>query len=170
MQARYCYNQMVAIHSVGGSGQGQARLLLLSTPGQLNLNAPPPPCDTQVAAIQDRNATGSQEAPAQLLGNCEEVADMLCLASHYNDLPWLNMLLKAGADANGCDYDQRTPLHIAAADGHLKAVRVLVEKGSARVDVRDRWGNSPLSEAQKINASNVVEYLESAAIGKAGGS
>jgi glutaminase len=86
---------------------------------------------------------------------------MLCLASHYNDLPWLNMLLEAGADANGCDYDKRTPLHIAAADGHLKAVRVLVEQGKAKVNVHDRWGNSPLSEAKKINASNVVDYLVS---------
>jgi hypothetical protein len=49
--------------------------------------------------IREAMAGGSETARAQLLGSCEEVIELLCLAAHHNDLPWLNMLLKAGADA-----------------------------------------------------------------------
>ena len=48
-------------------------------------------------------------------------------------------MLLAGADVNAGDYDQRTALHVAAADGNLAAVKVLVEGGGARLDVKDRW-------------------------------
>lgn len=48
-------------------------------------------------------------------------------------------LLLAGAEADACDYDQRTALHIAAAEGNLPAVKVLVEGGGANVCVKDRW-------------------------------
>ena len=47
-------------------------------------------------------------------------------------------MLAAGADANACDYDARTALHIAAADGNLSAVKVLVEQGGAELGVKDR--------------------------------
>jgi ankyrin repeat protein len=46
-----------------------------------------------------------------------------------------------GADVTGADYDKRTPLHIAAADGHLKVVKFLVRKG-ASVNAEDRSGSS----------------------------
>jgi hypothetical protein len=49
-------------------------------------------------------------------------------------------LLLAGADVNAGDYDQRTALHVAAADGNLPAAKVLIEGGAASLDVRDRWG------------------------------
>jgi glutaminase len=42
-----------------------------------------------------------------------------------------------GADVAGADYDKRTPLHIAAADGHIKLVKFLVRKG-ANVNAEDR--------------------------------
>ncbi len=38
------------------------------------------------------------------------------------------------------DYDKRTALHIAAADGSLAAVKLLVEEGGANHAVQDRWG------------------------------
>ena len=39
------------------------------------------------------------------------------------------------------DYDKRTPLHVAASEGHLDICRYLVEKG-ARINRVDRWGGS----------------------------
>lgn len=47
-------------------------------------------------------------------------------------------LLRCGADVNAGDYDERTALHVAAANGNLAAVRLLVEQGGADLDVRDR--------------------------------
>jgi ankyrin repeat protein len=48
-------------------------------------------------------------------------------------------LVRAGANVNAFDYDRRTALHVAAADGSLAAVKILVEKGGARLDLTDRW-------------------------------
>jgi ankyrin repeat protein len=65
-------------------------------------------------------------------------------------------LLRCGADVNAGDYDARTALHVAAADGNLAAVKLLVEQGRADLDVQDRWakGRQPLpgavSQAHKM--------------------
>jgi ankyrin repeat protein len=51
-------------------------------------------------------------------------ASALCTAVYDGDMPLLRRLLHAGANPNAGDYDKRTALHIAAADGNLPAVRV----------------------------------------------
>lgn len=38
-------------------------------------------------------------------------------------------------------------------------VRVLVEEGGADMLVQDRWGNTPLDEARRVGAAQVVDYL-----------
>lgn len=38
-------------------------------------------------------------------------------------------------------------------------VKLLVEEGHAVLDVLDRWGHTPLDEAERIGAANVVSYL-----------
>ena len=44
------------------------------------------------------------------------------------------------------DYDRRTALHVAAAEGHLDICKFLVENG-AHINRSDRWGASPLDDA-----------------------
>lgn len=39
-------------------------------------------------------------------------------------------------------------------------MRLLVEEGGADVNVRDRWGNSPLDEAQRVGARPCAAYFE----------
>lgn len=39
-------------------------------------------------------------------------------------------------------------------------IRLLVEEGGADVNVRDRWGNTPLDEAQRVGARPCATYLE----------
>jgi hypothetical protein len=51
-------------------------------------------------------------------------ASQLCTAVFDGDMPLLRRLLHAGASPNVGDYDKRTALHIAAADGNLPAVSV----------------------------------------------
>ncbi len=55
-------------------------------------------------------------------------------------------LIAGGVNPNAADYDKRTALHIACADGRSEAVTVLLDKG-ARADVVDRFQCSPLDEA-----------------------
>lgn len=47
-------------------------------------------------------------------------------------------------DVNFCDYDKRTPLHLASSEGHVDLVKILVKYGS-KIQ-KDRWGHSPLDE------------------------
>jgi hypothetical protein len=63
---------------------------------------------------------------AHLLMSPVTTAAHLCTAVFDGDLQLLRRLLQAGATPNAADYDNRTALHIAAADGNLSAVRVVV--------------------------------------------
>lgn len=48
------------------------------------------------------------------------------------------------------DYDGRTPIHLASAEGHLEIVQYLIEMG-VHANRKDRWGNTALSEAKGGN-------------------
>lgn len=50
-------------------------------------------------------------------------AHEMCAAITRGDIITLRNLLRCNADPNSLDYDRRAPLHIAAADGNLQAVR-----------------------------------------------
>ena len=50
-------------------------------------------------------------------------------------------------------------MHLAAAEGHLDAVEFLVCHG-AEVNKNDRWGGTPIRDAEAGGHRSVVEYLE----------
>lgn len=56
------------------------------------------------------------------------------------------------------DYDGRTALHLATAEGQVEAVRMLLDRG-ASVDVVDRWGSTPLLEALMLGSRPIAELL-----------
>lgn len=63
-------------------------------------------------------------------------------------------------DVNFRDYDRRTALHVASAEGHLDVAQYLVERG-AKVNRSDRWGGSPLDDAHRHRHAVVARYLRS---------
>ncbi|GLI61751.1 hypothetical protein VaNZ11_004203 [Volvox africanus] len=89
------------------------------------------------------------------------VASSMCTAVYEGDLIKLRRLLRSGAPPDACDYDKRSALHIAGAEGNLAAVKLLIEEGGADPNFQDRWGNTALDEARRVGATPVVAYLES---------
>ncbi|PSN58059.1 hypothetical protein C0J52_02050 [Blattella germanica] len=67
----------------------------------------------------------------------------------------------SGMDMTLCDYDGRTALHLAAAEGHLDCVTFLLEHCKVPFNPKDRWGNMPITEARTFGHEKIVEYLES---------
>jgi ankyrin repeat protein len=67
----------------------------------------------------------------------------------------------AGAKVNGRDEEKRTPLYLAAKNGLLEPVRLLLERG-AKVDARfeDEWtSETPLHVAARAGHREIVELL-----------
>ena len=65
-----------------------------------------------------------------------------------------------GVDMNVGDYDGRTALHLAAAEGHLRCVRFLLETCKVQHDVKDRWGQTPISEAILFKHTKIAALLK----------
>jgi glutaminase len=58
---------------------------------------------------------------------------------------------KYNIDINFADYDGRTAMHLAAIDGCIDAINILLE-WNGLINIKDRWGNTALSEARnKMN-------------------
>ena len=72
--------------------------------------------------------------------------DDLINACSDNNLEIVKKISKK-ISVNISDYDKRTPLHLASAEGNLEIVKFLIENGCNK-DAEDRWGNTALSEAQ----------------------
>lgn len=84
----------------------------------------------------------------------------LLFSAASGDLNALRRHKLSAMDLNQSDYDGRTALHLAAAEGHLDCVKFLVEHGSLiSVDPLDRWGNAPIDDAEAFDHLDVVKYL-----------
>jgi glutaminase len=70
----------------------------------------------------------------------------LILASSQGDLDEVKRLIARGASHQASDYDGRTPLHLAAAEGRQEVATYLCHLG-AETGVLDRFGRTPQDEA-----------------------
>ncbi|XP_060737682.1 glutaminase kidney isoform, mitochondrial isoform X2 [Tachysurus vachellii] len=84
----------------------------------------------------------------------------LMFAAYSGDVSALRRFALSAVDMELRDYDSRSALHIAAAEGNLEAVKFLT--GTCRVNphVKDRWGNTPLDDAMEFGQDRVVEVLK----------
>lgn len=98
------------------------------------------------------------EKGGQLGADPLKISGLLCDFAASGDAVSLKMTLSVGADPNAADYDLRTPMHVAAAAGQTKVVQALLEFG-ARRDPVDRWGNTPVSEAEKNGHAEILRLL-----------
>uniref|UniRef100_A0A8C1Z7F5 glutaminase n=1 Tax=Cyprinus carpio TaxID=7962 RepID=A0A8C1Z7F5_CYPCA len=66
----------------------------------------------------------------------------------------------SSVDMEQRDYDSRTALHIAAAEGHTEVVRFLLEACKVNPGPKDRWGNTPIDEATHFGHHEVLALLQ----------
>lgn len=85
----------------------------------------------------------------------------LLFSAASGDVTALRRFKLSGMDVSLADYDGRTALHIAAAEGHLDFIRFLLEHCEVvDIDAKDRWGKSPLDEAESFGHHSVAEFLK----------
>jgi len=89
-----------------------------------------------------------------------DVAPLLCQAAADNDTHTLRMFVEyVGANPNVSDYDRRTPLHLAASEGHLSVVQLLANLPTIDLSPTDRLGFTPLDDAMRHKFSDVRDFL-----------
>jgi len=92
----------------------------------------------------------------------ENVRVFNLLFSAYNgELGAMKRFHLSGFNMETKDYDGRTALHLAAAEGHLNIVKYLLEQCNVSPTPLDRWGGTPLDEAERGNHTAIVELLRS---------
>jgi len=71
----------------------------------------------------------------------------------------LDLLLKAGVDANSVNATGSTPLMLAAASGNTDAVKILLDRGASVNTKESTWGETPLMFASAFNRVEAVKML-----------
>src|SRR6516165_12613602 len=79
-------------------------------------------------------------------------------AARQNDAAQVRELVVNDGNPNQADEDGRTGLHYAAMNGNLTIIAILI-KASAKLDVKDKLGNTPLHLAAERNQPDVVQLL-----------
>ena len=78
--------------------------------------------------------------------NLDFASGALCEAAAEGDLLRLRLLAENGTDVRAGDYDRRTALHLASAEGQLVSVDFLLSS-KAELNYKDRWGGTALDDA-----------------------
>lgn len=81
-----------------------------------------------------------------------------CAAAAQPGAASLAAVMNAGADPAAATMEGRTPLHVAAYEGNLDAVRLLLQHG-AHVHAKDRYGRTPLLDAVQMDRHAVISAL-----------
>jgi len=104
-------------------------------------------------------------------GFCEHLADMtdpnsipagqeLCQAAFGNQKAYLNGLITyCHVDVDASDYDLRTALMLACAEGNMDAAVSLVQHG-ADINRKDRWGHTAITEALDHGHPDLAAVIE----------
>ena len=86
----------------------------------------------------------------------------MCDLAMQGKLESLRLLLDCGAPTMSADYDKRTALHIAAAEGHKHIVEEFLTRKDVVAGFKDRWDGTPLEDAKRHGHDHVVKILERA--------
>ena len=105
-----------------------------------------------VSALLQRGASLTEEQKHRL-------GIVYCACAHKDDRETLRRLTDSGGDVNMADYDERTALHIACAEGIASLVSWLLLRGASNACL-DRFGNNPREDAKKHGHAHIVKILD----------
>ena len=124
--------------------------------------------DSSLGRHSDGDATSGDDATnkpgtAKFLQYTERhLTSELLFCSSTGNLKRLKRVLerskKTITSENFSDYDNRTPLHVAASEGSFAVADWLVKSG-VTINPVDRWGSTPLESAVYGNHSDLVKML-----------
>ncbi|XP_035684009.1 L-asparaginase-like isoform X3 [Branchiostoma floridae] len=83
----------------------------------------------------------------------------LCSAAAHNDIDGLRSWILAGADPNQPDYSSRTALHVAVGEGHVEAVKYLMDHGAIPT-LQDPHGTTAVIEARIRDHMDLIPLLD----------
>ncbi|XP_062326522.1 glutaminase 2b [Osmerus eperlanus] len=84
----------------------------------------------------------------------------LMFAAYSGDVSALRRFALSSMEMDLKDYDSRTALHVAAAEGHIEVVRFLTAACKVNPFVKDRWGSLPVDDAMQFGNEEVVKLLQ----------
>uniref|UniRef100_A0A8C2J5L2 glutaminase n=1 Tax=Cyprinus carpio TaxID=7962 RepID=A0A8C2J5L2_CYPCA len=89
----------------------------------------------------------------------KSVVDLM-FAAYSGDVSALRRIALSAVNMELTDYDTRSALHVASAEGHLDPVKFLTHTCKVNPYAKDRWGNTPLDDAMQFGHSAVVKVLQ----------
>uniref|UniRef100_A0A3Q3KQR9 glutaminase n=2 Tax=Monopterus albus TaxID=43700 RepID=A0A3Q3KQR9_MONAL len=84
----------------------------------------------------------------------------LMFAAYSGDVSALRRFALSAVNMDQTDYDSRTALHVAAAEGHVETVIFLTQVCKVNPHMKDRWGNTPLDDAMQFGHGAIVSVLQ----------
>ena len=90
-------------------------------------------------------------------------ADLGSISLHYaaslGYVDLCELLVRYGADTDAQTAKLETPFHLAITNGHREVVAILL-KYSARLNIRDKNGMTPLQQAENIKNWEIVTLIK----------
>uniref|UniRef100_A0A8C7LAL9 glutaminase n=1 Tax=Oncorhynchus kisutch TaxID=8019 RepID=A0A8C7LAL9_ONCKI len=144
----YDFSGQFAFHVGLPAKSGVAGGILLVVPNVMGIMCWSPPLDKLGNSVR-----GIQFCTVKSVIN-------LLFAAYTGDVSALRRFALSSMDMEQRDYDSRTALHVAAAEGHVEVVKFLLEACRVNPVPKDRWGNTPMEEAVHFGHHDVVTMLQ----------
>ena len=117
-------------------------------------------------ALCDALREGHRHAAVALLAYgalAEEDESVLCtqlnLLVRRGDADFLKVLFEHGVSVNLSDADGRSPLHAAVEASSAAALVQMLLQAGAKADRANRWGLTPLQEAERLGVAHLTQLL-----------